>query len=125
MRTWTHDELHALMDGDPYLKTKSDDVHNLLIAITLEEWMRRKHLMMEIYKEAVHCKNRDNAILFLDAISYYIRRHTCTLDAWRDIASLPKHRKAIVDLSKAFHKRKLCHTPNSNDYVCFCDERIS
>ncbi|OGF49503.1 hypothetical protein A2W40_03860 [Candidatus Giovannonibacteria bacterium RIFCSPHIGHO2_01_45_12] len=104
MRQLTHDELHALMDGDPHLKEKSDEVHSLP-QVSSEEKERGKLQMMEIYAEAINCTRLDTAKDFVKKAFSLIRRGE-TLDT----------------LCEEYASRKLCHSSLGNNYICFCDE---
>lgn len=107
MRCWTHDELHALTDNSPSLKAKSEAAHAIPRASS-EEKEQGKLLMMEIYAEAVNCKQ-------LGVAQEYVRKVFICLRSGYSLTSLPA----------AYASRKLCHSPAGNDYVCFCDEASS
>lgn len=107
MRLWTHDELHALMDNNTALRTRSDEAHALPRA-SLEEKERGKLKMMEIYAEAVDCKNINSAKEWVRTVFECLRQRV----AW-DL------------LRNQYAKQKLCHSPSGNDYMCFCWVRFS
>lgn len=104
MRHWTHDELHALMDSSPTLKVKSDKVH-ALPRVSSEEKERGKLQMMEIYAEAINCKQADAAKEYVKKIFVCLRRG--------QVYDAPHNEYAL---------QRLCHSPLGNDYVCFCNE---
>lgn len=107
MRLWTHVELHAFMDNDVNLKAKSDRVHALPQNSSAEK-EQGKLQMMEIYAEAVNCKQTDAAKEFIQ--KYFSCVKTITdLDALRE----------------EYASQKLCHSPLGNNYMCFCDEKRS
>ena len=66
MRHLTHDELHTLMDNNPSLRAKSDRVH-ALPQVSSQEKEEGKLQMMEIYTEAIGCKQ-------VDIAKEYVRR---------------------------------------------------
>jgi len=104
MRHWTHDELHALMDNSPTLKIKSDRVH-ALPRISSEQEEQGKLQMIEIYADAIRCKQVDIAKEYVKKVFDCLRRGA----AW----------DALLN---EYALQKLCHSPLGNDYICFCDE---
>lgn len=104
MRHWMHDELHTLIDNNSILKAKSNKVHALM-QISSEEKKQGKLQMMEIYAETINCKQADVAKEFVEKIFLCMRQGTM-LDTLRNEYAL----------------QKSCHSPDGNDYMCFCDE---
>lgn len=107
MRHWTHDELHILMDDNPILKAKSDRAH-ALPRVSSEEKEQGKLQMMEIYAEAINCKQAETAKEYVKKIFECLKRGIIW-DALRNECVL----------------QKLCYSPLGNDYTCFCDERAA
>lgn len=105
MRHWTHDELHALMDSNPALKAKSDEVH-AFPQTNLEEREHGKLQMTEIYAEAISCKQ-------VGAAKEFVKK----------AFSCMKRGLVLNEIRDEYASQKLCHSPNGNDYVCFCDEK--
>ena len=105
MRQWTHDELHALTDGDPHLKEKSDEVHSLP-QVSSEEKEQGKLQMMEIYAEATNCIRVNTAKEFVTKVFSCMRQG-----------------KTLDTLCEEYATQKLCHSSLGNNYICFCDER--
>ena len=107
MRHWTHDELHALMDSDPALKRKSDKVH-AIPETSSEKKEQGKLQMMEIYTEAINCKQVETA-------KEYVKKVFACL----------KQGRAYDALRNEYASQKLCHSPLGNDYTCFCGEKAA
>lgn len=107
MRQWTHDELHALIDNDPNLKAKSDKVHALPQS-SQEEREQGKLQMMEIYAEAISCKQVETAKAFIT------RAFVCM-----------KQGSEIKIESAEYLSQKKCHAPLGNNFVCFCDKLVN
>lgn len=105
MRHWTHDELHVLMNSSLSLKTKSDRVHSFP-QVSSEQKEQGKLQMMEIYAEAIDCKQADAAKEFV-----------------KKAFSHMKQKLELDDIREEYASQKLCHSPLGNDYMCFCDER--
>lgn len=125
MKEWSHDELHRLIDSDPGLKAKSNKVHSMPPAASLDEWAEQKRQMMQIYTEAVACARFDNAINFLEIVLGYIKVRCSDLDDWKDIVAFPEHRQALQTFGETFKAQKRCYSPGGNDYVCFCNSTPS
>jgi len=124
MKEWSHDELHQLMNADPRLKDKSNKVYSMPAPVSLDEWGEQKHRMMQIYAEAVGCKQFADAANFLDNVLEHIKKHCSSLEDWKSVASLPEHRDTLQTLGETFKAQKKCCSPEGNDYVCYCDEPL-
>ncbi|MDP3769353.1 MAG: hypothetical protein Q8R40_00225 [bacterium] len=104
MRHWTHEELHALMDSDQALKIKSDNVH-ALPRVSSEQKERGKLQMMELYAEAIHCKQINIAKEYVKKVFECLRQE-----------------KTWGIFHNEYVSQKMCHSPLGNDYICFCNE---
>jgi len=105
MRKFTHDELHVLTDENPSLKAKSYQAHSLP-QNTSEEKEIGKLQMMEIYAEAVECRQVETAKEFVKKV------FTCLREG-----------KPWETMINEYASQRLCHSPVGNDYMCFCDEK--
>lgn len=106
MKLWTHDELHELMEASPSLKEKSDEAHTLP-RVNSEEKEEGKLRMMEIYAEAVGCRQAEAAKDFVREVFANMRKGM-SLDDFVD------------RLSEEYIFEKRCHAPAGNNYLCFC-----
>lgn len=99
-----HDELHALMDSIPVLKAKSAEIH-ALPQTNLDEREHGKLRMIEVYAEAVGCKQTDMAKEFVRKAFLCLRQEL-----------------KLTGIRGEYISQKLCHSPIGNDYVCFCEQ---
>ena len=107
MRHWTHNELHALMDNNNCLKTKSDRAH-VLPRVSSEEQEYGKRQMMEIYAEAINCQK-------VGVAKEFVRRAFSCL----------RQGETLDELKKEYASQKLCHSSLGNDYICFCNGKTA
>jgi len=114
MRQYEHEELHALMDNNLSLKEKSDKAH-ALPRVSSTEHEQGKMQMMEIYAEAVGCRQIGTAKMFVREVFSRLRQGS------------PKQGMPIDsflnELSEEYALNKWCHAPAGNNYMCFCDEK--
>ena len=123
MRRWDHDELHTLIYGNPALKEKSDRVHALPQTDSLDDWRDGKCQMMGIYIEAVGCQNAQTAKAFVKEVFEHIKSHSSSKKEWLGIASLSRHTQALEILCQKYAEGLLCHAPDGNNYVCYCNKK--
>ncbi len=117
MREFTHDQLHEKMESNLELKQKSDEVHSLPKATSFYEEEILKLQMMVIYAEAIGCRQCDSAQRHTKEVYAHPKDHVI----WRTKFSIDDW-KIINGISEDYTNRKLCHSREGNDFVCFCDE---
>ncbi len=117
----THDELHKLIDEDLQLKAESDKIHLYPTTDSLEDWFEGKCQMMEIYSRAIKCQKVTDAKNFVEKVFAYIKKHSSSKQEWFSTATSQEHKKALCTIKQEYISQRLCHSPNGNDYICYCN----
>jgi hypothetical protein len=120
MKHFTHDQLHALMEARPDLKSESDRIHTRTRAILLDDMLGDKIDMVQLYLFATDCKNEHSVKESIREAIEYLAHQGQTLEELRTGDYFAEYLKVVKAMSRVRAKRGLCHSPNANDLVCFC-----
>ena len=121
MKVYNHDELHDLIDNNPRLKQRSDEIHSLPPNDEWGEVERRKYLMIEIWADAIACQKRDSAIVAMGMVINYFSRHSKSLGDLHSNSQFQEHLAESKKMENELANNKRCHISGGNNYVCFCN----
>lgn len=113
MRSFTHDDLHVLIEGEARLAERSAAAHARPHAETVDEMAVGKGEMMAIYAEATGCRGLEEARKHVADVAAHMRRHPPSAE----------RTAAIAAMAVQAARERRCHSSYGNDYVCFCDEK--
>lgn len=121
MKEWTHEELHKLMENDPEIKLRSDEIHAIPETDDLIQREQNKMLLMKIYADAIGCKKGEESKQVIADIFGLIKREFTTWSEWQS-SSATQHFEEIVRICEPYQEKKICHSPKGNNYVCYCHD---
>ena len=121
MRIYNHDKLHKLTDSNPELKDRSDKVHFLPPNDEWDEFGRRKCLMVDVWADAIDCKQRQSAHESINAVVKYFRQFSKSLSHLREGTDFKRHLERSREIEDSFENTSRCHVAGGNSYVCFCN----
>jgi hypothetical protein len=121
MRTWSHAELHELMDGNPALRQQSAALHAQAPIQDLALWFAGKRAMVRLYASAVGCREVEQALAFVDQVAAYVMANCRTVGEWRTaLRRCETHQLALRQLQETAAIENRCHPPSGNNYICYC-----
>ena len=116
MRYFSYDELHKIIETNPELKKRSDEIHSLPQAKNWDDFLAQKLQMLKVYAQAVGCCQVQNAQDGVRAVVEYLKQHGKPMEKLKD-----GQYKYIREQEKTQAEQKKCHAPSANSYTCYCD----
>lgn len=123
MKEWTHEELHELMEKDPEIKLRSDEVHKIPETDDLTQRERNKILMMAIYADSISCNDVRGAQQMIRDVFAFVKNDYEDWAEW-GISSTDQDFEKIAEISAKYQIKNICHSPKGNNYICYCSDLI-
>ncbi|MBI2057561.1 MAG: hypothetical protein HYT63_01060 [Candidatus Yanofskybacteria bacterium] len=120
MRYLSHKELHEVIEVNPELKKRSDEIHSLPKAKNWEEFLEQKLQMLEIYAQAVGCNCVQEVQGRMKEVVEYLKQYENPLVETGKSPTFAQCLEFIRSQEKVWAEERKCHAPNANSYICYC-----
>jgi hypothetical protein len=124
MKEYDHDKLHELMNADESLKKESERIHSFPDSDLVSDWTVGNQEMIKLYAKAVGCNSVETALESAKEVLEYIKEVSGnSKKRWKEIVTTSEHKSRLTVIRTINTAGRKCHSPNGNNYRCYCDEK--